>query len=108
MTTIHTEYATLGTYLQKQQYSIPSTVTVPNMQTPIIPQYSGGYGLSTLTHDYDGVGYYNINNAYACSAIKTSFNLAQCPSNRALTSFENPMSNSKETFQFGPRLQKKS
>lgn len=88
MTTVNTEYSTLGNYLQDQQYAIPSTVTVPSMQTPIIPQFSGGYGLSTLTHDYDGVGYYNINKAYACSKIETSFNVSLCPSNAPLIPFE--------------------
>jgi hypothetical protein len=111
MTTVYTEYATLGNYLHNQQYKIPSTVTTPSMQTPIIPQYSGGYGLSTLTHDYDGVGYYNINKAYACSQIETSFNISQCPSNQPLATF-----GIKENFKtFPPRqgpqpsyLQKKS
>lgn len=108
MTTVNTEYSTLGNYLQDQQYAIPSSVTVPSMQTPVIPQFSGGYGLSTLTHDYDGVGYYNINKAYACSAIQTSFNVSLCPSNSPLIPFEEPkMEPQRENFRpFPARLQR--
>lgn len=93
MTTTTTEYATLGKYLNDQQYPIEQPVAVPQMQYPIIPQYSGGYGLNTLTHDYNGVGYYDINKAYACSVIDTKFNIASCPSNQPVAPFP-----TKETF----------
>lgn len=109
MTTVRTEYATLGTYLSSDQQTPSSSstkVSVPSMSTPIIPQYTGGYGLNTLTHDADGVGYYGINKAYACSKIDTSFNVASCPSNRPLTSFI--PATTRESFRPLPTYEKKS
>jgi hypothetical protein len=102
MTSLNAEYTTLGNYLSEQQYKIPSVVNTPSMQNPILPRYTGGYGLSTLSHDANGVGYYDINKAYACSNIETSFNVATCPSNAPLIPFE-----TKESFRSFP-IQKKT
>lgn len=81
MTSLNAEYTTLGNYLSKQQYSIPSAGIQPTMDLPVLPLYTGGYGLTTLTHDANGVGYHGIENAYSCSKIQTTFNYSTCPQN---------------------------
>jgi len=77
-------------YKKLENYNIDSLIgppispIVPSMQYITLPKEHDNFGYEALSHDYNGVGYYDINTAYGKSC--TTFNLGKCPSNRVIPS----------------------
>ena len=90
MTSVYSEYTKLSSYLQGQQFGPKSPVPVPDMGYPILPLQQVNYGFSTLTHDSDNVGYYNIETGYGQPKQCTSFMVGQCPSNNIVQPYGPP------------------
>lgn len=87
-TSSYNDYTKLSTYLEKQQWGPKENMPIPPpMNIPIIPEYQQNYGINTLSHGYNGVGYYTIETGYGQKNQCTTFNLASCPSNRPIAPF---------------------
>jgi len=70
-------YGTLDEY--NSIFGPPVSPIIPPMQYISLPQDHANYGYNTLSHDYDGVGYYNVEDGYGKKC--TTFGVAKCPSN---------------------------
>ena len=82
MTSVNSDYTTLSSYLQGQQFGPKTLFSDTNMSYPILPQYHVNYGYNALTHDGDNGKYYTINNGYTCGAGQsTTFMVGSCPTN---------------------------
>lgn len=92
MTSLYSDYTKLSSYLQGQQFGPKSTVPLPDMSYPILPQYKVYYGVNTLTHDSTPyTGYYNIESGYGNQQTScTTFNVGSCPSNQYVQPFTPP------------------
>jgi glutaredoxin len=90
VTSIYNDYTKLSSYLKGQQFGPKDDIPPPNMAFPIIPQYHASYGIDTLSHGYNGVGYYTIETGYCEKNHKPTFNVASCPTNRPLQPFAPP------------------
>lgn len=84
MTSVYSEYTKLSSYLQGQQFGPKSSVPVPDQGYPILPLNQVNYGFNALTHDSNGVGYYNIESGYGQPKQCTSFMVGSCPSNNVI------------------------
>jgi glutaredoxin len=88
VTSIYNDYTKLSSYLKGQQFGPKDDIPPPNMAFPIIPQYHVNYGIDTLSHGYNGVGYYTIETGYGKKNQETTFNVSSCPTNRPLQPFK--------------------
>lgn len=76
-------YASLDTYNMDNIIGPPISPIVPSMHYIQLPQEHMNYGYDALSHDYNGIGYYNVTTGYGNKC--TTFELARCPSNRAMS-----------------------
>ena len=84
MTSIYTQYNSLGNYLQGQQFGPRPYIPVPPQGNPILPQNNVNYGINTLIHDSNNIGYYSIETGYGQPRQCTTFVVGSCPSNRPI------------------------
>ena len=92
MTSLYSDYTKLSSYLAGQQFGPKSTVPLPDMNYPILPQYKVYYGVNTLIHDSTPyTGYYNIESGYGNQQTScTQFMVGSCPSNQYVQPFTPP------------------
>ena len=82
------DFTKLSTYFEKQQWGPKENNPIPPpMNYPLIPVYNQNYGINTLSHGYNGVGYYTIETGYGQKNQCTTFNVASCPSNIPVAPF---------------------
>lgn len=103
MTSLYSDYTKLSNYLEGQQFGPKSSVPLPDMNYPILPQYKVYYGVNTLTHDSTPyTGYYNIESGYGNQQTScTGFMVGSCPSNQYIQPFTPPVPSSNEGFEYG-------
>lgn len=75
-------YAKLDKYTQNSIFGPPISPIVPSMNYIQLPHDTQNYGYDALSHDNDGVGYYNVVTGYGQKC--TSFNVAKCPTNQII------------------------
>jgi len=83
------EYSLQGKYYEGSQFGPAAKPTTPQMKfpsIPIIPKEFKDYGINSLTHDFDGQNYYNVETAYG-KVTEPAYYVAHCPSNKFVRPF---------------------
>lgn len=104
-------YASLDGYNDNSVFGPPVSPIIPPMQYVTLPKDHINYGYNSLSHDYDGIGYYNVESGYGKKC--TSFGLAKCPANEPIAPPAPPLPTTsppqlKEDFFFEPSGQSKA
>lgn len=76
-------YAQLDTYNNDSIIGPPVSPIIPSMNYIQLPRDYTNYGYNSLSHDFDGNGYYNVMNGYGKKC--TTFDMAKCPRNQIIT-----------------------
>ena len=75
-------YAKLDKYNSDNLIGPPLNPNIPPMQYIHLPREHQNYGYDTLSHDFNGIGYYNVETGYGNKC--TTFDTARCPGNRVI------------------------
>lgn len=72
-------YNTLTTYNTNSIFGPPISPIIPSMQYITLPIERPSFGYQSLSHDFNGIGYYNVETGYGNQC--TQFVTARCPGN---------------------------
>lgn len=90
LTKPYTAYANLTAYNESSRFGPPLSPIIPPMQNISLPKDYANYGYNSLSHDFDGNGYYTIDKGYGSRC--TDFYAARCPQNVPLPAPAPPLS----------------